>query len=107
MITLDQEDAILHVIRTTPRCRVQHIANAIGYSSRHTSDLVRQAFGHTPHALIQAKTLEHLLRLVSLRAMTVRAMARELGYPQTRRLEVMFRRAMGCSIGEWRRRCNA
>jgi AraC-like DNA-binding protein len=88
------------------RARLADLAQALGYSPSHVSDLVHRVTGERFTALRRRLRLERA-RAALARGLSVKQAAAEAGFDDPAYFSRVFRRAFGVAPGRWRRRASA
>ncbi|MBQ2708618.1 MAG: helix-turn-helix transcriptional regulator [Clostridia bacterium] len=90
---------------TDPALRVENIAAAFHMSGTHLRRIFEAELGMTPSAYIAAQRLENAcIRLRTERRTSIVRISESCGYASVYYFSAAFRRAMGCSPSEYRKR---
>lgn len=79
------------------------LAGLLGLSAFHVCRAFRQSTGLPPHRWQQARRVERAADLLRSTNLPLDAVAAAVGYGGTAQLSVPFRKAMGCTPGQYRR----
>ena len=83
---------------------LQELADVVGLSRFYFCSAFRMATGHTPHEWLTRLRIEHARRLLAIQSMPITHIALAVGYQTPSAFAAAFRRLMGVSPREYRRR---
>ena len=86
------------------RISLQDLSAACHKSPHYISDLFAKELGHRPVAYIRKRKLEYALGILEISEITVEAISDLLAFPSTSSFIACFKKAYGCTPGQWRQR---
>lgn len=99
--------AYIHEHCGNPALTVALLAEEIDRSAGHVITAFRDAYGVTPGAHLLQVRIDRAKILLAATALPIREIVRRCGFTSTRGFRAAFKRLVGCSPGEYRRRCRA
>lgn len=86
--------------------RVEELAGELGLSRSYFCRIFRQQMGISPQTYIVSFRLEKAAELLSLKKLTQKEVAKQVGYPDVYAFSRMFKRKYGISPGQYRKVAN-
>lgn len=83
---------------------IERVAQSVGWSHEHLTRTFRRHFGQSPKEWLTRRRIEHGARLLLERTDTVKQIARSSGFADEYYFHRLFRRHMGMTASEYRRR---
>ena len=80
------------------------MASSVGLTRMHFARQFREATGFTPHSYLQERRLQHAQQLLQKTDMNILDVALSSGFASHAHFATVFKRRMGTTPKDWRRR---